>query len=127
MKISAITHWKLQLFFFPLASGSSGLGASLTFSVSSSEKASVTALAAILADTLVGVGATAAALGLGVLTTFSAGLESVLSAAASSAESSEAGAGASFAFFCLPADLPRPRDLDLREPAAFFNTLESAL
>merc|ERR1712002_413151 len=56
MKTSAHSHSKLQPLFLPLASGSSGLGASLILaSPSSSENASVIALAANLLDIRDGV------------------------------------------------------------------------
>merc|ERR1719323_342925 len=133
MKMRHSTHSKLKPFFLPLASGSSGLGASFTFSVSSSEKASVAALAAILAETLVGVSTTflltfgVFGAGLGLASVLSSSLSSVATGDDSSADSSATLAGVATAFFCLPADLPLPLDLDLLVPAAFFITLESTL
>merc|ERR1712227_725718 len=127
MKKRLQAHSQLQPFFLPRASGNSGLGASFTFSSSLSLKASDVALAAILADCLVGVSTTLAdLLTLGVLGA-GAGLESVLSASAAPSSALLSSAAGLATFFSRAADLPLPRDLDLRVPVAFFNTLESAL
>merc|ERR1719450_1484822 len=125
----AHSHSKLHPFFFPLASGSSGLGASFTFSVSSSEKASVRAFAASLADVLVGVSAfiSLTALALGAFTTTGSSTtlgsstalgsstgasasSSVLATETSSAETSASDTTSDFAFLV---DLPRDLDFDL--------------
>merc|ERR1719438_282434 len=114
MKMRHSAHSKLQPFFLPLASGSSALGA-------------------ILAETLVGVSTTflltfgVLGAGLGLASVLSSSLSSVATGDDSSADSSAVLAGVAAAFFCLPADLPLPLDLDLLVPAAFFITLESTL